>query len=111
MLLQSAIPAYALSTCDRFPYFAYWSMILKQRLYLFTPQKCVQYCPQGYSRYELYSPLPLQALAQDQKAVLENLLLACPGLEHIQVSTYDGDTPTDLRSGQNLLFCMQSRRS
>ncbi|KAF9070382.1 P-loop containing nucleoside triphosphate hydrolase protein [Rhodocollybia butyracea] len=42
---------------------------------------------------------PTKALAQDQKAALENLLLACPGLEHIQVSTYDGDTPTDLRSG------------
>ncbi|KAG7092162.1 hypothetical protein E1B28_008531 [Marasmius oreades] len=40
---------------------------------------------------------PTKALAQDQKASLENLLSACPGLEHIQVATYDGDTPTENR--------------
>jgi DEAD/DEAH box helicase domain-containing protein len=60
-----------------------------------------------------------QALAQDQRAALEQLLLCCPGLEHIkvrlsdvqswfrgcyhlnsvQVATYDGDTPKELRQG------------
>ncbi|KAL0566115.1 ATP-dependent 3'-5' DNA helicase, partial [Marasmius crinis-equi] len=39
------------------------------------------------------------ALAQDQKASLERLLNACPGLEHVQVATYDGDTPTEQRRG------------
>ncbi|KAF5391897.1 hypothetical protein D9757_001704 [Collybiopsis confluens] len=42
---------------------------------------------------------PTKALAQDQKTALENILLACPGLEQIQVSTYDGDTPSELRAG------------
>ncbi|KAJ3860339.1 DEAD/H helicase, partial [Lentinula novae-zelandiae] len=42
---------------------------------------------------------PTKALAQDQKTALENLLGTCPGLEHIQVSTYDGDTPTEHRAG------------
>ncbi|KAI0336366.1 DEAD/H helicase [Cubamyces sp. BRFM 1775] len=42
---------------------------------------------------------PTKALAQDQRAALEQLLFACPGLEHIKVSTYDGDTPQDLRAG------------
>ncbi|KAJ3931034.1 MAG: P-loop containing nucleoside triphosphate hydrolase protein [Lentinula lateritia] len=42
---------------------------------------------------------PTKALAQDQKTALENLLGTCPGLEHIQVSTYDGDTPTEHREG------------
>ncbi|KAJ3993850.1 DEAD/H helicase [Lentinula boryana] len=42
---------------------------------------------------------PTKALAQDQKSALENLLRACPGLEHIQVSTYDGDTPVEQRAG------------
>ncbi|KAH9901228.1 DEAD/H helicase [Cubamyces lactineus] len=42
---------------------------------------------------------PTKALAQDQRAALEQLLYACPGLEHIKVSTYDGDTPQDLRAG------------
>ncbi|KII88939.1 hypothetical protein PLICRDRAFT_175191 [Plicaturopsis crispa FD-325 SS-3] len=40
---------------------------------------------------------PTKALAQDQKAALEQLLCACPGLEHIKVATYDGDTPQDQR--------------
>ncbi|KAK7693290.1 hypothetical protein QCA50_002857 [Cerrena zonata] len=40
---------------------------------------------------------PTKALAQDQKAALEQLLCACPGLEHIKVSTYDGDTPQEHR--------------
>ncbi|KAL0071661.1 ATP-dependent 3'-5' DNA helicase [Marasmius tenuissimus] len=40
-----------------------------------------------------------KALAQDQKASLERLLSACPGLEHIEVATYDGDTPTEKRRG------------
>ncbi|KAF5373039.1 hypothetical protein D9758_001725 [Tetrapyrgos nigripes] len=42
---------------------------------------------------------PTKALAQDQRTALENLLVACPGLEHVQVSTYDGDTPQHLRAG------------
>ncbi|KAJ3802442.1 P-loop containing nucleoside triphosphate hydrolase protein [Lentinula aff. detonsa] len=42
---------------------------------------------------------PTKALAQDQKSALDNLLRACPGLEHIQVSTYDGDTPIEQRAG------------
>ncbi|KAJ3815694.1 hypothetical protein F5876DRAFT_71708 [Lentinula aff. lateritia] len=42
---------------------------------------------------------PTKALAQDQKTALENLLANCPGLEHIKVSTYDGDTPTEHRAG------------
>ncbi|KAK1232495.1 ATP-dependent 3'-5' DNA helicase [Marasmius sp. AFHP31] len=40
-----------------------------------------------------------KALAQDQKASLERLLSACPGLEHIEVATYDGDTPIEKRRG------------
>ncbi|KAJ3741927.1 P-loop containing nucleoside triphosphate hydrolase protein [Lentinula detonsa] len=42
---------------------------------------------------------PTKALAQDQKSALDNLLRACPDLEHIQVSTYDGDTPVEQRAG------------
>ncbi|ESK96811.1 dead deah box helicase [Moniliophthora roreri MCA 2997] len=59
---------------------------------------------------------PTKALAQDQKASLEVLLGAYPGLDHIrvrcpgnspstshdkckQVATYDGDTPKELRAG------------
>ncbi|KAI0670538.1 DEAD/H helicase [Trametes maxima] len=42
---------------------------------------------------------PTKALAQDQRAALEQLLYACPGLEHIKVFTYDGDTPQELRAG------------
>ncbi|KAI5835646.1 P-loop containing nucleoside triphosphate hydrolase protein [Schizophyllum commune Tattone D] len=40
---------------------------------------------------------PTKALAQDQKAALQQLLGSCAGLEHIQVDTYDGDTPQDRR--------------
>ncbi|KAH9981492.1 P-loop containing nucleoside triphosphate hydrolase protein [Lactifluus volemus] len=40
---------------------------------------------------------PTKALAQDQKAALEQLLSSCPGLEDTFVSTYDGDTPQDAR--------------
>ncbi|KAF7972104.1 hypothetical protein HWV62_18928 [Athelia sp. TMB] len=39
-----------------------------------------------------------QALAQDQRAALEQLLWACPGLQHIKVATYDGDTPQEQRA-------------
>ncbi|KAI1787885.1 P-loop containing nucleoside triphosphate hydrolase protein [Ganoderma leucocontextum] len=42
---------------------------------------------------------PTKALAQDQRAALEQLLYYCPGLQHVKVSTYDGDTPQELRSG------------
>ncbi|KAI0282173.1 P-loop containing nucleoside triphosphate hydrolase protein [Russula aff. rugulosa BPL654] len=41
---------------------------------------------------------PTKALAQDQRAALEQLLACCPGLESIFVSTYDGDTPQDVRA-------------
>ncbi|KAF8580679.1 P-loop containing nucleoside triphosphate hydrolase protein [Ramaria rubella] len=40
---------------------------------------------------------PTKALAQDQRGALEQLLVACDGLGHIQVATYDGDTPQDQR--------------
>ncbi|KIK63733.1 hypothetical protein GYMLUDRAFT_222021 [Collybiopsis luxurians FD-317 M1] len=40
---------------------------------------------------------PTKALAQDQKTALENILVTCPGLEHIPVFTYDGDTSSELR--------------
>ncbi|KAJ3976472.1 P-loop containing nucleoside triphosphate hydrolase protein [Lentinula raphanica] len=42
---------------------------------------------------------PTKALAQDQRTAMENLLNSCPNLEHIQVSTYDGDTPNEKRAG------------
>ncbi|KAI0747965.1 P-loop containing nucleoside triphosphate hydrolase protein [Daedaleopsis nitida] len=42
---------------------------------------------------------PTKALAQDQRAALEQLIYSCPGLENVQVSTYDGDTPQELRAG------------
>ncbi|OBZ75158.1 putative ATP-dependent helicase HRQ1 [Grifola frondosa] len=42
---------------------------------------------------------PTKALAQDQKGALEQLLFSCRGLEHIKVSTYDGDTPQEQRAG------------
>lgn len=45
---------------------------------------------------------PTKALAQDQKAAMEQLLYSCTGLEHIRVSTYDGDTPNELRRGKEL---------
>ncbi|KAG9125889.1 hypothetical protein FRC07_005747 [Ceratobasidium sp. 392] len=41
---------------------------------------------------------PTKALAQDQKAAIEQLLQQCPGLEDIKVATYDGDTPQDERA-------------
>lgn len=41
-----------------------------------------------------------QALAQDQKKALEQLLYACPGLEAVRVDTYDGDTPDEQRRGR-----------
>ncbi|KAG6869067.1 hypothetical protein C0993_003387 [Termitomyces sp. T159_Od127] len=41
---------------------------------------------------------PTKALAQDQKAAMEQLLYACPGLQYLKVATYDGDTPQELRS-------------
>ncbi|KAI0797837.1 P-loop containing nucleoside triphosphate hydrolase protein [Abortiporus biennis] len=40
---------------------------------------------------------PTKALAQDQKAALEQLLFSCPGLEHVKVATYDGDTAQEDR--------------
>ncbi|GJE86964.1 DEAD/DEAH box helicase [Phanerochaete sordida] len=40
---------------------------------------------------------PTKALAQDQKQALEQLLAACPGMESINVATYDGDTPQEER--------------
>ncbi|KIK45797.1 hypothetical protein CY34DRAFT_777472 [Suillus luteus UH-Slu-Lm8-n1] len=40
---------------------------------------------------------PTKALAQDQRTALEQLLWACPGLQHIKVATYDGDTAQDHR--------------
>lgn len=40
---------------------------------------------------------PTKALAQDQKASLEQILFSCPGLSHLKVDTYDGDTPQDAR--------------
>lgn len=42
---------------------------------------------------------PTKALAQDQRLALDQLVHACPGLEDIQVATYDGDTPKDKRRG------------
>ncbi|KAG8745683.1 hypothetical protein FRC10_007380 [Ceratobasidium sp. 414] len=41
---------------------------------------------------------PTKALAQDQKAAIEQILQQCRGLEHIKVATYDGDTPQDQRA-------------
>ncbi|KIK92020.1 hypothetical protein PAXRUDRAFT_13476 [Paxillus rubicundulus Ve08.2h10] len=41
---------------------------------------------------------PTKALAQDQRSALEQLLWACPGLQHINVATYDGDTPQERRA-------------
>ncbi|KAL1683546.1 hypothetical protein EV122DRAFT_286287 [Schizophyllum commune] len=57
------------------------------------------YCRCTVPTHPLYtssSHVP-QALAQDQKAALQQLLGSCAGLEHIQVDTYDGDTPQDSR--------------
>ncbi|PFH49106.1 hypothetical protein AMATHDRAFT_76387 [Amanita thiersii Skay4041] len=41
---------------------------------------------------------PTKALAQDQKASLQNIIKCCAGLEKVVVSTYDGDTPQESRS-------------
>ncbi|KIJ17065.1 hypothetical protein PAXINDRAFT_111778 [Paxillus involutus ATCC 200175] len=41
---------------------------------------------------------PTKALAQDQRSALEQLLWACPGLQHVNVATYDGDTPQERRA-------------
>ncbi|KAF5386879.1 hypothetical protein D9615_001687 [Tricholomella constricta] len=42
---------------------------------------------------------PTKALAQDQKSAMEQLISTCPGLQHLKVATYDGDTPQELRAG------------
>ncbi|KAJ7702373.1 hypothetical protein B0H17DRAFT_923441 [Mycena rosella] len=42
---------------------------------------------------------PTKALAQDQRAALEELIACCPGLEHLSIVTYDGDTPQEDRAG------------
>ncbi|KAJ7470339.1 hypothetical protein FB451DRAFT_1135554 [Mycena latifolia] len=42
---------------------------------------------------------PTKALAQDQRAALEKLIVCCPGLEHLNITTYDGDTPQEDRTG------------
>ncbi|KAK2467067.1 hypothetical protein APHAL10511_001325 [Amanita phalloides] len=41
---------------------------------------------------------PTKALAQDQQASLRLLLKRCPGLETVSISTYDGDTPQEVRA-------------
>ncbi|KAF8163107.1 P-loop containing nucleoside triphosphate hydrolase protein, partial [Crassisporium funariophilum] len=41
---------------------------------------------------------PTKALAQDQKASLEQLFRLCPSLSHLKVATYDGDTPRENRA-------------
>lgn len=46
----------------------------------------------------------VQALAQDQKTALEQLLWSCSGLQHIKVATYDGDTPQEQRPGTTRAF-------
>ncbi|KAJ6606558.1 P-loop containing nucleoside triphosphate hydrolase protein [Mycena vulgaris] len=42
---------------------------------------------------------PTKALAQDQRTALEQLIACCPGLEHLKIATYDGDTPQEHRAG------------
>ncbi|KAJ7168143.1 DEAD/H helicase [Mycena crocata] len=42
---------------------------------------------------------PTKALAQDQRAALEQLVAACCPLEHLKIATYDGDTPQERRAG------------
>ncbi|KAM6500695.1 P-loop containing nucleoside triphosphate hydrolase protein [Amanita muscaria] len=42
---------------------------------------------------------PTKALAQDQQGSLREMLSNCKGLEHLKVSTYDGDTPQEARAG------------
>ncbi|KJA27331.1 hypothetical protein HYPSUDRAFT_131100, partial [Hypholoma sublateritium FD-334 SS-4] len=41
---------------------------------------------------------PTKALAQDQKASLEQLFQTTPRFEKLKVATYDGDTPQDIRA-------------
>ncbi|KDR81414.1 hypothetical protein GALMADRAFT_89308 [Galerina marginata CBS 339.88] len=41
---------------------------------------------------------PTKALAQDQKSSLEQLFQISPGLAHLKVATYDGDTPQEERA-------------
>ncbi|KAI8068899.1 P-loop containing nucleoside triphosphate hydrolase protein [Thamnidium elegans] len=41
---------------------------------------------------------PTKALAQDQKRALEAIMHRIPNLEHIMISTFDGDTPYDKRA-------------
>ncbi|KAG6909832.1 hypothetical protein DXG01_015105 [Tephrocybe rancida] len=41
---------------------------------------------------------PTKALAQDQKLAMEQLLATCPGLNHLKIATYDGDTSQELRA-------------
>lgn len=69
-------------------------MIIPQR-YSYIQRRLVDLTIWGCS----FLHCALQALAQDQRAALEQLLWACPGLEHIKVATYDGDTPQELRAG------------
>ena len=57
----------------------------------------------SHSSQGTYSHSRTQALAQDQRAALEQLLYSCPGLEDVKVSTYDGDTPQELRAGTSLV--------
>ncbi|KAG9018344.1 hypothetical protein FRB93_000047 [Tulasnella sp. JGI-2019a] len=51
---------------------------------------------------------PTKALAQDQRTALEQLLCHTPGLEDVQVATYDGDTPmserADIRENASVIF-------
>ncbi|KIL69576.1 hypothetical protein M378DRAFT_184005 [Amanita muscaria Koide BX008] len=42
---------------------------------------------------------PTKALAQDQQGSLREMLSNCKDLEHLKVSTYDGDTPQEARAG------------
>jgi DEAD/DEAH box helicase domain-containing protein len=53
---------------------------------------------------------PTKALAQDQKKSLQSILSHMAGLSHIQVETFDGDTPqsnrTQIReSASGMSFC------
>ncbi|ETS05115.1 P-loop containing nucleoside triphosphate hydrolase protein [Trichoderma reesei RUT C-30] len=41
---------------------------------------------------------PTKALAQDQKRSLRDILSYMPGLEHVLVETFDGDTPMNIRN-------------
>ncbi|KAH6918791.1 DEAD/H helicase [Coprinopsis sp. MPI-PUGE-AT-0042] len=51
---------------------------------------------------------PTKALAQDQKASLEQLIFSCEGLRHLVVATYDGDTSQDdrkkIRESASVIF-------